>query len=162
LAMAVGAIRAYLLTGDNGFKKEYDELWSLNEKKFEALSRRRAEMTPEQQKAFDSLVDARLKFSPLPPKMFEIRATDRWNMAPWFLTHEAAPRANKLLDIFAGPKGAEGARSGGMVARQQEMLRTDGSKVLAETDFLTITLWVLLGVGLGASATVVYLTTRSI
>jgi len=162
LAMAIGAIRAYLLTGDSEFKKEYEELWLLNQKKFEALSKRRQEMTPEQQKAFDSLVDARLKFSPLPPKMFEIRATDRWNMAQWFLTNEAAPRANKLLDIFAGPKDAEGARSGGMVARQQELLRADGAKVLAEADFLMITLWILLGVGLGASATVVYLTSRSI
>ena len=162
LAMAVGAIRGYLLTGDSAYKKEYEELWSLNQRKFEALSKRRPEMTSEQQKAFDSLVDARLKFSPLPPKMFEIRASDRWNMAQWFLTNEAAPRANKLIDIFAGPKDAEGARSGGMVARQQEALRTDGEKALAETDFLMITLWVLLGVGLGASATVVYLTNRSI
>ena len=162
LAMAVGAIRGYLLTGDSAYKKEYEELWSLNQRKFEALSKRRPEMTSEQQKAFDSLVDARLKFSPLPPKMFEIRASDRWNMAQWLLTNEAAPRANKLIDIFAGPKDAEGARSGGMVARQQEALRTDGEKALAETDFLMITLWVLLGVGLGASATVVYLTNRSI
>ncbi len=162
LAMAVGAIRGYLLTGDSAYKKEYEELWSLNQRKFEALSKRRPEMTSEQQKAFDSLVDARLKFSPLPPKMFEIRASDRWNMAQWFLTNEAAPRANKLIDIFAGPKDAEGARSGGMVARQQEALRTDGEKALAETDFLMTTLWVLLGVGLGASATVVYLTNRSI
>ena len=162
LAMAVGAIRGYLLTGDSAYKKEYEELWSLNQRKFEALSKRRPEMTSEQQKAFDSLVDARLKFSPLPPKMFEIRASDRWNIAQWFLTNEAAPRANKLIDIFAGPKDAEGARSGGMVARQQEALRTDGEKALAETDFLMITLWVLLGVGLGASATVVYLTNRSI
>ncbi len=36
--------------------------------------------------------------------MFDIRASDRWNMAQWFLTNEAAPRANKLLDIFAGTK----------------------------------------------------------
>ncbi|WP_444838306.1 HAMP domain-containing methyl-accepting chemotaxis protein [Bradyrhizobium sp.] len=162
LAMAVGAIRGYLLTGDNAFKKDYEELWSLNQTKFEALSSRQAEMTPEQQKAFASLVDARLKFSPLPPRMFEIRASDRWNMAQWFLTNEAAPRANKLLDIFAGPKGTDGARSGGMVARQQEALRADGANALAETDFLMATLWVLLGVGLGASAAVVYLTSRSI
>lgn len=162
LAMAVGAIRGYLLTGDSAFRKEYEELWSLNQKKFEALSRRRPEMTPEQDKAFDSLVEARRKFAPLPQKMFEIRASDRWNVAQWLLTNEAAPRANKLLDILAGPKGTDGARSGGMVVRQQEMLRVDGARVLAETDLLKIALWVLFGVGLGVSATVVYLTNRSI
>lgn len=162
MAMAIGAIRAYLLTADMTFKKEFEDLWALNQKKFDALSKRRAEMTNDQQKAFDELIDARAKFSPLPQKMFEIRASDRWNMAQWFLTNEAAPRANKLLDIFAGPKNAAGARSGGMVSRQQENLRKDGAAVLAETSFLMQLLWVLLGVGIGVAATVVYLTNRSI
>ena len=162
MAMAIGAIRAYLLTADVNFKKEYEDLWALNQKKFEALSKRRSEMTPEQQKAFDSLVAAREKFSPLPQKMFEIRASDRWNMAQWFLTNEAAPRANKLLDIFAGAKTDGGSRSGGMVARQQQSLKKDGAAVLAETSLLTTLLWVLMGVGIGIAATVVYLTNRSI
>ena len=162
MAMAIGAIRAYLLTADEAFKTEFVELWALNQKKFDALSQRRSEMTPDQQTAFDSLVAARAKFSPLPQKMFEIRASDRWNMAQWFLTNEAAPRANKLLDIFAGAKNATGARSGGMVARQQDDLKADGATVLAETNFLMTLLWVLMGIGIGVAATVVYLTNRSI
>jgi methyl-accepting chemotaxis protein len=48
MAMAIGAIRAYLLTADLAFKTEYEELWALNQKKFEALAKRRPEMTPEQ------------------------------------------------------------------------------------------------------------------
>jgi methyl-accepting chemotaxis protein len=162
MAMSIGAIRAYLLTADANFRKEFEELWALNQKKFEALSKRRAEMTPDQQKAFDSLVEARAKFAPLPQKMFEIRASDRWNMAQWFLTNEAAPRANKLLDIFAGMKNAKGARSGGMVSRQQENLENDGAMVLAQTNLLTTLLWIVMGVGIGVAATVVYLTNRSI
>jgi methyl-accepting chemotaxis protein len=162
MAMAIGAIRAYLLTADEAFKKEFTELWALNQKKFEALSKRRAEMTPDQQNAFDALVAARAKFEPLPQKMFEIRASDRWNMAQWFLTNEAAPRANKLLEIFAGAKSADGARAGGMVTRQQQNLRTDGAAVLADTSLLTTLLWVMLGVGIGVAAAVVYLTSRSI
>ena len=162
MAMAIGAIRAYLLTADQSFKKEYEELWALNQKKFEALSLRRSEMTPDQQKDFDSLVEARARFAPLPQKMFEIRASDRWNMAQWFLTNEAAPRANKLLDIFAGAKNSEGMRDGGMASRQQASLRADGAMVLAETHFLTTLLWILMGVGIGIAATVVYMTNRSI
>jgi methyl-accepting chemotaxis protein len=162
LAMAIGDIRAYLLTADAAFKSEYEELWALNQKKFEALAKRRSEMTPDQQKAFDAVAEARTRFAPLPHKMFEIRASDRWNMAQWFLTNEAAPRADKLLDIFAGAKNAEGVRSGGMVSRQQDSLRADGAKVLAETNFLTTLLWVLFGVGIGVAAAVVYLTNRSI
>jgi methyl-accepting chemotaxis protein len=162
MAMAIGAIRAYLLTADPAFKAEFEELWRLNQQKFDVLSQRRAEMTPDQQSAFDALVAARVKFSPLPQKMFDIRASDRWNMAQWFLTNEAAPRANKLLDIFAGTKDAAGSRAGGMVTRQQDNLKADGVAVVAETSFLTTLLWVLLGVGVGIAVTVVYLTSRSI
>ena len=162
MAMAIGALRAYLLTADAAFKTEFNELWELNEKKFDALSKRRSEMTADQQSAFDALIAARAKFSPLPQKMFEIRASDQWNMAQWFLTNEAAPRANKLLDIFAGAKNGAGSRSGGMVSRQQDNLKADGASVLAETNFLMTLLWILMGVGIGVAVTVVYLTNRSI
>ena len=162
MAMAIGAIRAYLLTADPAFKTEFEELWALNQKKIDFLVNCRSEMTNDQQKAFDELVASRAKFAPLPQKMFDIRVSDRWNMAQWYLTNEAAPRANKLLDIFAGAKNAVGSRSGGMVSRQQEMLKADGAEVLAETNFLTTLLWVLMGVGIGVAATVVYLTNRSI
>jgi methyl-accepting chemotaxis protein len=161
-AMAIGAIRAYLLTADPAFKKEFEELWALSQRKLDALEKRRAEMTPLQHKAFDELTEARAKFAPLPQKMFDIRASDRWNMAQWLLSSEAAPRANKLLDIFGGPKNAAGSRSGGMVSRQQEALKADGAATLAETGFLTTLLYVLLGVGIGVAATVVYITSRSI
>ena len=48
MAIAIGAIRAYLLTADPAFKTEYEELWALNQKKFEALAKRRSEMTSAQ------------------------------------------------------------------------------------------------------------------
>jgi methyl-accepting chemotaxis protein len=162
MAMAVGAIRGYLLTGSVSYKTEFEELWAKSQSKIDALTQRRDEMTAEQQVAFDALVAARAKFAPLPQKMFEIRASDRWNMAQWFLTNEAAPRANKLLDIFAGTKDGAGVRSGGMVSRQQENLKRDGAEVLGETTFLTMLLWVMLGVAIGIAGTVIYLTNRSI
>jgi len=49
-----------------------------------------------------------------------------------------------------------------MVSRQQDSLKQDGAAVLAETNFLTTLLWVLMGVGIGVAVTVVYLTNRSI
>src|SRR5689334_16523485 len=56
MAMAIGAIRAYLLTADETFKKEFMELWATNQQKFEMLAARRPEMTAAQQNAFDALV----------------------------------------------------------------------------------------------------------
>jgi len=162
MAMAVGAIRAYLLTADMNFKKEFEDLWALNQRKLDALANRRSEMTPDQTASFDALVDARTKFTSLPQKMFDIRASDRWNVAQWLLINEAAPRANRILDIFAGARGDDGARTGGMVARQQHTLKNDGAAAVGEAGFLTSLLWGVLGLGIGIAVTVVYLTNRSI
>jgi methyl-accepting chemotaxis protein len=162
MAMAVGALRAYLLTADPATKAEFDELWAINQKKVDALVKRRSEMTPMQQAAFDSLVEARTKFASLPKKLFEIRASDRWNMAQWLLVNEAVPRANKLLDIFEGAKDASGSRSGGMVSRQHENLKADSTEALAEISLLTRLLYVLLGAGIAVAAVIIYLTNRSI
>jgi methyl-accepting chemotaxis protein len=162
MAMAVSAIRGYLLTGDPKFKSDFERLWAINQQKFDALTKRRTEMESGQQAAFDALAEARAKFAPLPQKMFDIRASDRWNMAQWYLSNEAAPRANKLLDIFVGQATAGGARSGGMVVRQQQNLTRDGAATLDKAQTLMTLLWVLLGIGIGIAATVVYFTSRSI
>jgi methyl-accepting chemotaxis protein len=66
------------------------------------------------------------------------------------LTNEARPRANKLLDIFAGAKGrhrlARG-RHGFAAAGQSEAGRRGRAR---RTGFLMTLLWMLLGVGIGA------------
>ena len=49
-----------------------------------------------------------------------------------------------------------------MVTRQQDDLKADGAATLAETNFLMTLLWVMMGIGIGIAATVVYLTNRSI
>ena len=161
MAMAIGAIRAYLLTTDLTFKKEFEELWALNQKKFEALAKRRTEMNSAQQTSFDALVDARTKFSPLPQKMFEIRPSDSWNMAQWFLTNGPRP-GQQASRHLRGRKGCHRRTFGQIVSRRQDNLKRDGDATLAETGFLMTLLWVLLGIGIGVSVTVVYLTNRSI
>jgi methyl-accepting chemotaxis protein len=162
MAMSVAAIRAYLLTGDNAFKAEFEKIWAQNEVRLAALSGRSASLNPAQRAAFERLVAAREKFSPLPKKMFEIRGSDRWNMALYMLRVEALPRAEKLLETFDGPVGADGARSGGLKDNQKALLRKDAELVSSESTLLGYILWMLLGIGLGASAVVVFYTTRSI
>ena len=41
---------------------------------------------------FRSFRENRVKFAPLPPKMFDIRGSKKWKMANYLLATEAAPR----------------------------------------------------------------------
>src|ERR1019366_7438918 len=109
MAMAIGAIRAYLLTADVAFKNEFVELWALNQKKFDALEQRRSEMTPDQQTAFDALIAARAKFAPLPQRMFEIRAP-RQQAARYFCGREECHGLALGRDGFAATGQPESGR----------------------------------------------------
>ncbi len=162
MAMAIGAIRAYLLTGDPAFQKEFDTLWAINQAKVALLAQRRAEMSQAQAAAFDRLVQARDRFAPLPPRMFAIRASDRWNEAHWLLANEAAPRAGRLVELLNGRADASGERQDGLVPRQRADLIDDGAATEAQATLLTRLLWVMLGVGIGIAVTVVVVTSRSI
>jgi methyl-accepting chemotaxis protein len=162
MGMALASIRAYLLTGDEKFKVEFDRFWSVNENRFGDLSRLQPLLTTAQRAAFAELSEARTAFAPLPGRMFEIRGSAAWNVAQSLLVSEAAPRAGRLLDIFVGEANAEGMRTGGMTHRQAELLSAEGADVEDSSALLTIMLWVMLGVGLGLAAAVVYATTRAI
>ncbi len=162
MGMALSSLRAYLLTGDARFKDDFDQFWGVNETRFADLSRLQHHLTPAQGAAFKELAEARDGFAPLPGRMFEIRGSDGWNMAQKLLVTEAAPRAERLLDIFAGERNAEGQRRGGMMDRQAGLLAEEGAQVKDNSAFLVTLLWVMLAVGLAIAATVVFMTTRAI
>ncbi len=162
LGLSLAALRATLLTGEAKYRAEFDQYWGVNTRRFADLSGNQAQMTPVQKAAFDKFAEARSKFEPLPAKMFEIRASDRWNTTQFLLRTEAAPRAGQLLDIFTGPVRADGLRAGGLVGRQKDMLKLDAEAAADDSNSLVTLLWFLLGAGLAVSGVVVYLTTRSI
>jgi len=162
MGMALASIRAYLLTGDAKFKTEFDRFWTVNETRFADLTRLQALFTTAQRAAFSELSKAREAFAPLPARMIEIRGSSDWNVAQSLLVNEAAPRANRLLDIFVGEIGEEGMRAGGMTDRQRELLESEAGAVESNSRMLAIILWVMLGAGLGIAAAVVCATTRAI
>jgi methyl-accepting chemotaxis protein len=162
MGLALASIRAYLLSADVKFKGDFEKFWSVNEKRFADLGTLQSLMTPSQLNAFAKLNEARAAFAPLPNKMFQIRGSDSWNMAQKLLVTEAAPRADRLLDILAGEKAVDGARKGGMIDRQNEMLHGEGATITGNSSMLMVFLWIMLPVGLVVSILVVYFTTRAI
>ncbi len=162
MGMGLANIRAYLLTGNDKFQAGFTKMWAKNEKRFADLGANGHLFTAGQQKAFDALAAARAEFAPLPPKMFEIRGSKKWNMANYLLITEAAPRAGKLLTVLAGSKQDDGTRAGGMADNQKQLLNNDAAAGNAEIGQLVTIEWILLVTGLAVAAAVAFFTGRAI
>ncbi len=161
-AIALSNIRAFLLTGEASFQDEFDQVWGKSERRFNELASRRRLLTVDQAQAFDEFSKARQAFSLLPARMFEIRSSDKWNMARWTLVAEAAPRAEELLAILEGPKNTEGQRHGGIVGRQTELLQHDVAGAKDQLAFLALLEWPLLIAGILTGVLATLMTSRSI
>ncbi|MCK5092365.1 MAG: HAMP domain-containing protein, partial [Gammaproteobacteria bacterium] len=100
--LALANIRAFLLTGDEKFHKNFEGFWTKNEKRFGDLSKNTRLLTSKQRASYNKFKAARDEFKGLPPKMFEIRGSKQWNLANAWLGTKAAPRANKLVSTLNG------------------------------------------------------------
>ena len=161
-ARSLASIRAFLLSGDQKFQDSFDTMWAKNIRRFGDLKGQTSLLTTAQKKSFNAFSEARAEFVPLPPQMFEIRHSNKWNMANYTLVSEAAPRAGKLLTTLLGDAAADGSRNGGMVANQKRLLSVDADTSAESISSLLTLLWILLPTGLGIAIAIVYFTSRSI
>ncbi len=162
LGLGLANIRAYLLTGDEKFATNFTTLWQKNSKRFADLAGQVANLSTDQQEAFTAFESKRTAFSPLPQKMFDIRGSDKWNMANFTLVTEAAPRANTLLNMLLGAANEQGVRTGGMQRNQQNLLRKDVDANSSAVNTLLSLEWGLLATGLVLAAFIALLIIRSI
>jgi methyl-accepting chemotaxis protein len=161
-ALSLANIRAYLLTGDTSFVDNFDNRWSVNERRLADLNNARSLLTPDQRTSLNTLLSIRGEFADLPSQMFEIRGSNRWNMANFTLVAEAAPRAGQLLTILSGELQANGERAGGMTANQAALLRDDAEASSNQVNSLITSQWVLLISGLLVAIGAALFTIRSI
>jgi methyl-accepting chemotaxis protein len=161
-ARGLANIRAFLLTGDRNFQRKFNVMWTKNKIRFAELKSSIDLFNDAQKTAFAKLDAARTAFLPLPDRMFAIRGSKQWNMANYLLVTEAAPRAGRLMTILSGPKNADGARGGGMVASRKKMLQDDSDANAAEITLLKSLEWILLGLGVVIAGVIALLTARSI
>ncbi len=151
LGLGLGAIRGYLLSGTPSFKKQFETLWAKNTRRFGDLSENVDLMTSEQHESFELFAKAREQFAPLPPKLFEIRGGDEWNLANKWLGTKAAPTAFAIKENLDE-----------MITSQQSLMDADMVEGKALTTFLMTVEWVLLGAGVFLCTLLGIIITRSI
>ncbi|MBT6427404.1 MAG: HAMP domain-containing protein, partial [Rhodospirillaceae bacterium] len=161
-ARGLASIRAFLLTGNPKFKKSFHVMWKKNALRFGHLKENKHLLTAAQLASFNKFDAARTKFLPLPPKMFAIRASKKWNMANYLLITQAAPRAGKLLTSLLGPKAEDGSRTGGMVDNQKRLLTVDAAENASQIKGLLIMQWIIMISGVLLAAAIAFFTIRSI
>jgi len=112
--LGLANIRAYLLSGDEVFRKNFDRFWQKNQRRFADLSQQQHLLNVEQRKVFKVLKTARSEFLPLPEKMFALRSAKDWNLANYWLGSKAAPIGAELVSILQA-----------MSVNQQQLLAQD-------------------------------------
>jgi len=135
--LGLANIRAYLLSGDEKFKKLFDKFWAKNGKRFNSLKAQLNLLTKEQKEAFNNFTQARKTFDPLPAKMFSIRGGNSWNMANKWLGTKAAPTAFKIKTQLDA-----------MIINQNKLMQADISNAEDSISSLIKLEWILLFIGI--------------
>lgn len=151
LGLALGSIRAYLLSGDEKFKENFDKLWAKNERRFGDLTKNKLLLTSAQKKSFALFTTTRNEFKVLPPKMFEIRGGDEWNLANRWLATKAAPTAFKIKQALSK-----------MAANQKLLMEKDVKLSHDLNEKLLWTEYILLAIGVVVSIFLTVFLSKSI
>ncbi|HID48862.1 MAG TPA: methyl-accepting chemotaxis protein, partial [Chromatiales bacterium] len=149
--LALANIRAFLLSGDNKFKDNYETLWAKNTRRFNDLARQYNNLSAEQRVAFDQFKAIRSEFQTYPPKMFKIKASKQADLANYWLSSRAAPTAARIVKILNA-----------MVSDQRELLQTDANAMNQLIENLSTLEWVLLAAGVVIALLLAFFLTRMI
>jgi len=139
-AVGLANIRAYLLSGDTKFAKNFETKWKINQDRFDKISGMTGLFDTAQARAWDTYRKILKEFVPLPPRMFKLRAGKDWNLANYWLGSRAAPKASAIMDILKE-----------MRSSQDKLAQADQEKLKAEALFMKsmMVIGTLLALGLG-------------
>ncbi len=99
-SLSLDAIKSYLIDGDPEAIELFNKRWRINGKRLARIEDSMELLSDEQKTLFAEYVSARNEFEPLPQQMFDIRGSEKWNMANYLLASEAAPLADQALTIL--------------------------------------------------------------
>ncbi len=96
LGISLAAIRAYLISGNQKFKEDFEISWATNGKRLSDLTDNMELLTPEQQKFLKNFNAVREKMNPFSAKVFAIRGGNHWNLARAWLAEKVVPVSQEI------------------------------------------------------------------
>jgi len=135
-ALELANIHAFLLSGEQKYSDAYDKVAAKNNKRFTVLKNNTKQLTKKQRQAFWVYAEARKKFIPLQKELFSMRAKPDWNLANYWLRTNLEPISAKIQSLLAE-----------ISKEQQQLLIDDSTAITAKADLLTLTMWVMLVLG---------------
>nr|WP_244422203.1 methyl-accepting chemotaxis protein [Bradyrhizobium sp. ORS 285] len=162
LAAAGSQLRLYVASGDAADRDKFAGPYTNYRNAVAIIAAQSGLLTPSQKAAYDKVAKASEALASLPDRIFAIRQSPQWNVAVFLLATEAAPRANKLLELLDGKSRADGTLGGGLKTNQQDVLVKDSADVAATIEGLLFAEWTLLAVGLALGVGIAIAVARSI
>ncbi len=139
-AIGLANIRAYLLTGDSKFVDIFNDKWQVNEARFKQITDVDYLFNAKQGEAWNTYKKSRAEFALLPPKMFELRGADNWNLANYWLGSKAAPKAKAISILLDRMRISQDE----LAAKDQALLESETMKMKT---VMVIGLLIALGAG---------------
>jgi len=150
-ALELANIHAFLLSGEQKYRDAYDKVAAKNNKRFTVLKNNTKQLTKKQRQAFWAYAEARKKFIPLQKELFSMRAKPNWNLANYWLRTNLEPISAKIQSLLAE-----------ISKEQQQLLIDDSTAITAKADLLTLTMWVMLVLGVLIAVVLARLASKTI
>ncbi len=135
-ALELANIHAFLLSGEQKYRTAYDKIAAKNNKRFSTLKNNMKKLTKKQRQAFRAYAEARKKFAPLQKKLFLMKAQPNWNLANYWLRTKLEPISDQIQSLLTK-----------LSKEQRELLIDDSTAITAKADRLTLTIWIMLMLG---------------
>ena len=143
IGFSLANIRAFILSGDDKFKLEFEKEWEKNNVSFLALALNKEYLNARQIIAYEKFSIVRSEFSRLFEEIFKYREAEDWDRAKYLLKTKAAPLAFKIKDVI-----------GEMIVDQNKLETKDYRAQHEQLDELKWLLIILLLIGLIISVVV--------
>jgi len=134
--LGLANLRSYVTSGDDEFKRAFDDLWAINSKRFSDLRQQYKHLTSEQKSLFNQFKISRDNFKVFPSQIFKIRSAEDWNVANHMLATEVAPFAAEIEELLVQS-----------VEHQSELLALDTDHVHDRVTELDTLVLILLAIG---------------